>query len=119
MTALHELTTRLNAALKIKEQIETLEEKLDALLGGSSTSAPKRKLGSSAGKRTMSAAVRAKMAAGQKARWAAIKGKASPAKAAPAKAAPKKKVMSPEAKAKIATAMKARWAAKKKNTAAS
>ena len=116
---IHELTTvQLKQAVHLREQIETLQEKLDALLGGSSTSAPKKKLGRPKGKRTMSAAGRAKIAAAQKARWAKINGKASSAKAVSAKATPKKKVMSPEAKAKIAAAMKARWAAKKKGAAA-
>ena len=121
MPAFHELTTvQLKQAVRLREQIESLQEKLDVLLGGSSTTGTKKKVGRPKGKRTMSAAGRAKIAAAQKARWAKINGKASPKKAAPAKAAvkaaPKKKVMSPEAKAKIAAAMKARWAAKKKAT---
>ena len=104
----------------MREQIESLQEKLDALLGGSSSTAPKKKLGRPTGKggrpkgkRTMSAAGRASIAAAQKARWAKINGKAAPAETL-VKAAPKKKVMSPEAKAKIAATMKARWDAKKK-----
>ena len=121
MASFHDLTTaQLKQAVQMREQIEALQEKLDALLGGSSTHTPKRKLGRPAGKRTMSAASRAKMAAGQKARWAKLK--AIPSKAAPSKAlvkaAPKKKVLSPEAKAKIAAAMKARWAAKRKASVA-
>ena len=113
MASFHDLTTaQLKQAVHMREQIESLQEKLDALLGGSSTHTPKRKLGRPTGKRTMSAESRAKMAAGQKARWAKINGESS-TKAAPAKASPKKKVMSPEAKAKIAAAMKARWEAKR------
>ena len=116
MATFHELTTvQLKQAVHLREQIESLQEKLDALLGGSS--APKKKVGRPKGKRTMSAAGRKAIAAAQKARWAKIHGKASLAKAvatkASTKATPKKKVMSPEAKAKIAAAMKARWEAKK------
>ena len=96
--------------IHLRERIDFLQEKLRTLRRDTPT---KRKLGRPAGgKRTMLAASRAKMAAGQKARWAKINGKASPAKAAP-----KKKGMSPETKAKLAAAMKARWAAKKKGIA--
>ena len=112
MASFHDLTTaQLKQAVQIREQIESLQAKLNALLGGA---APiKTKVGRATGKRTLSAATKKKMAAAQQARWASIKGKASPKKPAPAKASPKKKVMSPEAKAKIAAAMKARWDAKK------
>jgi hypothetical protein len=62
--------------------------------------------GSGGGKRTMSAAARAKIAAGQRARWAKAKMQS-------AEKTVKKFVMSAEARAKISKAMKARWAAKK------
>jgi hypothetical protein len=71
------------------------------------------------GKHTVSAEARARMAAGQKARWARMKSAAQAPKApakAPAKAAatftpPKKKfTMSPEARARISAGAKARWA---------
>jgi hypothetical protein len=58
------------------------------------------------GRRTMSAAGRARIIAAQKARWAkfnAEKGSSKPAKKG-------KRTMSPEAKAKIAAAQKKRWA---------
>jgi hypothetical protein len=70
------------------------------------------------GKHKISAASRARMAAGQKARWAKLKAPAAPAKApahSPAQAAtpfvpPKKKFkMSPEARARISAGAKARW----------
>ncbi len=120
MATIQELTSRLNEALKLKAQIEALEEKLDALLSGSS--APKKKVG----KRTMSPATIEKMRAAQQARWAKIHGKSSTKasvkvtlkKVTPTKTLAKKKVMSPEANAKIAAAMKARWEAKKKGAAA-
>ena len=123
MATIQELTTKLNQALKLKAQIEALEEKFDAILGGAAPEVKiKRKMGRPNGKRTMSPEGRAAIAAAQKARWAKVHGKTSSKKATPAttvvKAAPKKKVMSPEAKAKIAAAMKARWAAKKQDDAA-
>lgn len=60
------------------------------------------------GKRTFSAATKAKMRAAQQARWAKLKGKASAPTAA---SAPKKKQkMSAAGKANIRAAAKARWA---------
>lgn len=118
MASFHDLTTaQLKQAVQIREQIESLQEKLDALLGGSSTSTKKQKVSRTKGKRTMSPATIEKMRAAQQARWAKINGKSS-TKAAPVKAAlkaePKKKGFSAETRAKLAAAMKARWAAKKK-----
>ena len=113
MPSFQDLTTaQLKQALQMREQIESLQQKLNALLGGTSptSSAPTK------GKRTFSAATRKKMAAAQQARYAKLKE--APSKAvAPVNAAFKKKVMSPEAKAKIAAAMKARWAAKRQGAA--
>jgi hypothetical protein len=57
-------------------------------------------------RKPMSAAARARIAAGQRARWAK-------AKVQSAERSVKKFVMSAEARAKISKAMKARWAAKK------
>jgi hypothetical protein len=74
--------------------------------------------GGTGSKRHVSAAARAKMAAGQKARWAKLETPAAPAKApahSPAKAATppvppqKKRVLSPEARANISAGAKARW----------
>lgn len=59
------------------------------------------------GKRTFSAATKAKMAAAQKARWAKLKGEPA---AAPAPAAKKKRKMSAAGRAAIVAAAKARWA---------
>ena len=60
------------------------------------------------GKRVFSAATKAKMAASQRARWAAKLAGKSPA---PAAAAPKaKRSISAEGRAKIIAATKARWA---------
>ena len=66
-------TTQLKQALQIREQIESLQQKLDALLGGPTSTSPKKKVGTT--KRTVSPEGRAKMAAAQKARWAKINGK--------------------------------------------
>ena len=69
------------------------------------------------GKRTFSAATKAKMAAAQKARWAKKKGTADATKAVvpatPSTSAPapkKKRKMSAAGKANIRAAVKARWA---------
>ena len=69
---------QLRKAANIQEKIQSLQKQLRQLLGGEvstaaePTEAPK--------KRKFSAATRAKMKAAQKARWAKIKGKATPAK---------------------------------------
>ncbi|MFZ1087234.1 MAG: hypothetical protein WAN35_19910 [Terracidiphilus sp.] len=92
--------TQLRRAADIKEKIEALNEEMASILDAPDSvpaKAPK--------KRKMSAAGRAKIAAGQKARWAKVKG-AKPAAKAPAK----KRKMSAAAKAKISAAAKARWA---------
>jgi hypothetical protein len=64
-----ELTPQqLRRAAAIKEQIDTLNKELRTLLDGTTTN------GSVAGKkRTMSAAVKRKIAAAQRARWANLK----------------------------------------------
>jgi hypothetical protein len=80
MVSLHTLTTaQLRQALEYREQIESLQQKLEAIVGGPDASSgsgtkPKRKVGRSPGKRTISAEHRAKLAAAQKARWAKAKG---------------------------------------------
>ena len=127
MATSHPLSTaQLRHALQLSEQIDTMQRQLQAILGGSNLALAKpgkakAKVAGPArgGKRTMSAAGRARIAAAAKARWAKIKGQATSAKAVPAKAsvkaAPKKKGgLTEEGRAKLAAAMKARWAAKKK-----
>ena len=93
---------QLRRAANIKDKIQSLENDLQRILGASRKSitavAPKKK-------RKMSAAGRAKIAAGQKARWAKVKGQKIAAK--PVKKARRK--MSAAARAKIAAAAKARW----------
>jgi hypothetical protein len=66
-------------------------------------------------KRVLSAEARERIAAAQRARWAASR-KGAPAKAAPVKkAATKKRTLSPEARARIAEAQRKRWAATRKS----
>jgi hypothetical protein len=115
MNLLVSLTSaQLIKAANIKERIARLEKELSKLTGTYpivKISTPK----TPAKKRKMSAAGRARIIAGQKARWAKIKVLKSGGKPVPvARPAPKKKfTMSAAARAKIATAAKARWAAKK------
>jgi len=99
----------LKQAVEIKEQIASLEARLSKILGRDgavsiSSSAPAKR-----GRKKMSAAGRARIAAAQKARWAKIKGTSPVAK--PAK---KKRHLSPEGRAAIVAALKKRWAAKRK-----
>jgi hypothetical protein len=83
---------QLKRAIHVREQMDSLQEELDGILGGE-IPVPR------AGKRKMSAAARAKIAAAQKARWAKLKGP-SPK--------PKRK-MSAAGRAAISAAAKARW----------
>jgi hypothetical protein len=92
---------QLRRAANIKDKIQSLENELGRILGSSikpvAAAAPKKR-------RKMSAAGRAKIAAGQKARWAKAKGQKVK------QSQPKKRKMSAAARAKISAAAKARWA---------
>jgi len=106
---LSDLTTnQLKRAAAIKEQIEALNKELRSILGASAKSgaAPKKK-------RTMSASVKRKIAAAQKARWANLRRAKSAARSAKPAAKAKKKTVSPATKAKLSAKLKAYWAAKK------
>jgi hypothetical protein len=100
MTSLQNLTVaQLRQAISIKEKIDELEAGLAAVAGGGVAAVSKPR-----GRRGMSAAGRARIAAGQKARWAKVKG-------AKVEAAPKKRrKMSAGGRARMAAAAKARWA---------
>ena len=113
MPSFHDLTTaQLKQAVQIREQIESLQEKLDALLGGTTSSSP----APTKGKRFVSAATKKKMAAAQQARYAKFKSATSKA---PVQVVTKKKGgITAAGRAKIAAAMKARWAARKKGASA-
>ena len=92
---------QLRRAANIKDKIQSLENDLQRILGAWIKSiaavGPKKK-------RKMSAAGRAKIAAGQKARWAKAKGQKMK------QSQPKKRKMSAAARAKISAAVKSRWA---------
>jgi hypothetical protein len=99
---------QLKRAAAIKEQIAALTKELRAILGASGNAGATLKR-----KRTMSASVKKKIAAAQKARWATLRGaKPAPRSVKPV-AKPKKKTMSPAARAKLSAKLKAYWAAKK------
>lgn len=104
---LHNLTViQLEKAISIKEEIERMEGQLAAILGDGGVPV---KLGRPKGSRTMSAEARARIAAGQKARWAkfrAAKGSEPKADTAPRK----RRKMSAAGRANIVAAAKARWA---------
>jgi hypothetical protein len=105
MTYLHDLTTsQLHRIIAIKEQIEALQGKL-ATIAGDGGEFPRPFPGDKPRKGRRSAAVRAKMAAAQKARWARIKGNAD---SKPAKQA--KRRLSAAGRAAIIAGAKARWA---------
>ncbi len=95
----HLSASQLRRAAGIKHKIESLQQELTRLLGGTAGVAAPRK------GRKMSAVARRKIAAAQKARWAKVKGRKSAAK--PVKRARRK--MSASARAKIAAAARARW----------
>jgi hypothetical protein len=99
---------QLKRAVAIKQKIEDLNEELRRILRVSGNSAAV-----SSPKRTMNAAVRRKIAAAQRARWAKMR-RAKPATITvrlPAKA--KKKTFSRATRAKLSARMKAYWAAKR------
>jgi len=95
---------QLKRAAVIKEGIEKLNKELRGILGApaSSRAAPRKN-------NTMSASLKKKIAATQKARWANLR-QAKSATNPTVKA--KKKTMSPAARAKLSAKLKAYWAAK-------
>jgi hypothetical protein len=110
MNPLELSVSQLKRAAAIKERLEALNKELRGILGAPANTRPAPKKS-----RTMSAAVKRKIAAAQKARWA-NRRRANPA-AQPANPAPKaaKKSVSPATKAKLSAKLKAYWAAKKKS----
>jgi hypothetical protein len=102
---------QLNRAAQIKERIEVLQKELDAILGGSVTTASVANIPSSPrspGRRGMSAAGKARIIAAQKARWAKFHGGKS-SNGTSATKAKGKRTMSPAGRAKIAAAARLRW----------
>jgi len=86
----------LKKAVLLRERIEALERQLASILGDATPAA-------AGGRRKMSAAARAKIAAAQRLRWAKHrKGVAGPKKG--------RRKMSASARARIAASARARWA---------
>jgi hypothetical protein len=85
---------QLKEALNIREQIDALENRLASLFsGGRASTAPVASSAKRGGRRRMTAATRAKMAAAQKARWAKKQGTADTGSAGTS-ATPKKRRIS-------------------------
>ena len=97
-------TEQLRRAVQIKEEIESLEGQLSALLGGNGVSG--RGPGRLGRRRRMSAAGRARIAAAARARWAKVRG----GNAITRELTAKRRTMSTAARARIAAAQRARWA---------
>jgi hypothetical protein len=115
---------RLEKALSIRKQIAALQNKLGSLFSGDDAPAatPRARKG---GRRRMSPAARARIAAAQRERWAKQKGatiatldgSVTASSVSPRKRG--KRTMSPEARERIAAAQRARWARRKGTSGAS
>lgn len=92
-----------------KRYIDTQIAELRATLSGGGANAGSAP-GAPAHKRTVSAAARRRMAAGQQARWARIRGESG---SKPAEASKPARRLSAEGRANIVAALKKRWAAAK------
>ena len=88
---------------KAAQQVDALDTAIRALSGMNST-------GATRGRRTMSAAVRARISASQKARWARTRGQKV------VSIAPKRSRISAAGLARIRAAQRARWAKIRKKT---
>jgi hypothetical protein len=99
---------RLRGAAAIKERIEALNRELRGFFGVSRDSAA-----ASTKKSTMSASVKRKIAATQKARWAKIREAKSAIGANRPISKAKKKTVSQATRAKLRAKLKAYWAAKR------
>ena len=108
MNTLDLTINQLKRAAAIKEQIEKLNKELRAILGAPANrgAAPKKK-------QTMSAAVKKKIAAAQKARWANLRRAKPASRSVKPAAKAEKKTVSQATKAKLSAKLKAYWAAKK------
>jgi len=99
---------QLKRAATIKEQIEALNRELRSILSGSAKSGPAPKKMA-----TMSDAVKKKIAAAQKARWANLRRAKSATVSVKAAPKAKKKAFSAATRAKLSAKLKAYWAAKR------
>ena len=118
MNVLDLTVDQLKRAVALKEQIDKLNKELSSILGGSATSraAPKKTptIGAAPAKTpTMSDAVKKKIAATQKARWAKIHGSKPATLPVKPAAKPNKTNVSAATRAKLSAKLKAFWAAKK------
>src|SRR3984893_7162867 len=98
--------TSLEEAVGIRRQIDTLERRLASILGN----APAHST-STGGRRRISAATRAKLAAAARARWARQK---AGAKVGGRTAVRKKGGLPPAGRKRLSQLMKARWAARRR-----
>ena len=97
---------RLRRAADLKERIDSLQSQFDALVGSvPGTAAPSAQPAVPKKKRRLSAAGRAAIIAGTKARWERMRAAGN----GPAAAAKPKRHMSAAAKARLSTIAKARW----------
>jgi len=115
MTITNLSLSQLRQAVSIKERIDGLQLELNQILGRASATAPSAVAPVQRRGRKRSAAVRARMAAAQQARWAKKKQRStSVTVTSRTPKAPKGKKrarhFSPEALARISAAAKARWA---------
>jgi hypothetical protein len=99
---LHHISLKsLEEAISIRRQIDALENRLSSILGTSAPGPSTR-----VGRRRMSSATRAKLAADARARWARQK--------AGMKTTPRKKGgITPAGRKRLSQLMKARWAARR------
>ena len=98
-----ELSTRnLEQALLIRRQIDALEKRLRAIVGGATAATAARRRG----RRQMSPTARGKIAAAARARWARIKS-GRPGK--------KRGGITAAGRRRLSQLMKARWAARRKS----
>jgi hypothetical protein len=98
----------------IAQQIAELRAMLPARSGSADGNAASRKQG---GRKPLSAAARARIAAAQRKRWAVARGESQPATASSAKPAKKKRRLSPEGRRAIQEGARKRWAAKRAEAA--
>jgi len=109
MTNLQNLTvTQLRKVVAIKEEIERLEAEMASIGGDEATEAEGADVAGAPviHRRRMSPAAKARIAAGQRARWAKLKGEAE----TPEANVKKKRRVSRATRARLAAAATARWA---------
>jgi hypothetical protein len=97
---------KLEEAVGIRRQMEALEKRFASIFGDSETGLTHKR-----GRRRMSPAARAKIAAAARARWAERRGESTTS------VKTKKRGLTPAGRRKLSQMMKARWAARRKATA--